>query len=165
MSIEQNLTGTAGEFFALFALSKMKFVCHHVPTDSYDALVRSGDKILRLQVKTRSSPSAVWGKYRPWYSFKTSKESGRNGNQRGGRVEASQYCDLLALVALDLEKVVFLLPSEAETHATLTASDFDGDCAAITLKKCGLISEVLSPPVRDARDDIQTNLFLQEAQS
>ena len=100
--INNTLTGDAGEFLTLYHLARLGFKCHHVPSVGYDLLVENENSIKRISVKARNSVGVAG------YGFRTHVEVGRSGNNRGTKENILIYADIVACVALDLERVVFV---------------------------------------------------------
>jgi hypothetical protein len=103
-------TGKAGEYLTCVDLILMGFVAF--PSEQglpYDVLLDTGNKLLKVQVKTTSEPRTVLqrSKDQKAYIFNV---------KRCGKGNASRYLsgeiDLFALVCLDVMKVVYILTTD-----------------------------------------------------
>lgn len=119
---DNELKGTAAEFFVLYKISMMGFAATHMPKTGFDLVLDVKGRLLRVQVKARSCHVSR-GKL---YGFKTCKEVGRSGKNRGVNTVLSESdCDIVAFVALDIEKVSFLHVSEINSLSSyLSCDDF-----------------------------------------
>jgi hypothetical protein len=100
---DHQLIGDAGEFLTLFHLAKNGFKAYHVPTNGYDLVVETDAGLKRISVKSRNPCKKNNG-----YGFSSSMEIGRSGSNRGKKILCKLYCEIIACVAIDIEKVIFL---------------------------------------------------------
>lgn len=166
MRTDQEFTGTAGEHLALYVLAKHGIVAHHVPANGYDAFIVNNNKTYRLQIKTRTKPvSNSAGYISNSYSFKCTTEIGRIGNIRGYLEHLSNgHCEIIACVALDLERVIFIKTDKInDNNISICATEFNEECETLSLLKCGFVfNKQNASHARDARDNIQIDIFNQE---
>lgn len=98
--------GKAGEYLACADLIIKGFIAF--PSEQglpYDILLDTGDKLLRVQVKTTEKPRIVQQRANPIPAYVFSiKRAGTNGNTRYSESEI----DLFALVCLDTMQVAYI---------------------------------------------------------
>lgn len=106
LDIHNDFIGRAGEFIVCAVLSEMGVFVHHVPSAGYDLIAEIDGELVRIQVKSRT-----YANCKSAYGFNASKElnKARNaGLKRQGRPLDKRDCDILACVAMDRRKVIFL---------------------------------------------------------
>ena len=100
-------TGKAGEYLVCADLILKGFVAF--PSEQglpYDVLLDTGNKLLKVQVKTTSGARKVPQRNKETNAYIFNVK--RNGNGHKGRYKDGEI-DLFALVCLDVMKVVYLL--------------------------------------------------------
>lgn len=106
----KNVLGRVAEFLACAAICEMGYRAIHAPGAGYDVLVDDLEGIWRLQVKAASkSDQRV---YRGSAQVEKSAHVDGNLRRRFRRAATQDDCDVIALVAMDLRRVVFLPVSE-----------------------------------------------------
>lgn len=128
---ENQQTGDAGEFLALYHLAKNGFKAYHLPSVGYDLIVETEIGLKRISVKTRNIDIRNHG-----YGFHSSVETGRSGSKRGIKKHCKFYCDILACVAIDIEKVIFIDAEKIKNiDIYLSQKEFIKDCEKLTLQQ------------------------------
>jgi len=126
VELSNDLVGRAAEFLTCSVLSELGVFVHHVPCAGYDLIAECAGTMLRIQVKARSAPTP--GTKNGGYGFKASREnrSSRIRGQRASRPLDRRDCDIIALVALDKRRAIFLPVEKACTGSiSISASEFD----------------------------------------
>lgn len=101
--IGDNAIGAGAEFYVCSVLALMGLTVHHMPTFGYDVLVDVRGAALRVQVK------ATRGMQGGCYRFGANKEVGNGRTSKRRMVALTEMdCDVLAFVAMDIKRVVFL---------------------------------------------------------
>jgi hypothetical protein len=123
--------GDAGEFLTLYHLAKNGFKAYHLPSVGYDIVIETEHGLKRVSVKTRNVDIRNCG-----YGFHSSVEVGRKGSKRGAKKPCKFYCDILACVALDIEKIIFIDAKKIESlDIYLSRKQFVDECEKFTLKE------------------------------
>lgn len=120
-----NVIGTVAEFLACAALAEMGYVVHHVPSAGYDVICDADGTLIRVQVKGVSRSEGRL--YRTSCSIEHgSKAIGGNLRKRIRVPLTSKHCDVIALVAIDRRRVLFLSVDDVSVSGTLACavSDF-----------------------------------------
>lgn len=116
--LSNDLKGRAGEFLACAALAELGVVAYHVPSPGFDVIAQVGTRLLRVQVKARSKVTVNGdGIIGGTYGFSTSVED-RKTQGRGKRTLSIDECDVVACVAMDLRRVLFLHISDISASSS-----------------------------------------------
>lgn len=116
--------GKAGEYLACADLVMKGLVAF--PSEQglpYDALVDTGKRLLRVQVKTTTAPRAIPQRAKDSYAYIFNvKRCGKNGTQRyeGGEI------DIFSLVCLDTRQVGYLLNGDMPETLNLRVDSLRG---------------------------------------
>jgi hypothetical protein len=98
---ENSRLGRAAEFYVCMVLCQMGYWAHHMDADGYDVAAETDRGLVRIQVKARSHRTPQ----NNGYIFKTRR---RNGNGNRERPLDARDCDVIAVVAADIQKVMFV---------------------------------------------------------
>jgi|GEM_PF-2548714 len=111
IDLQNDFIGRAGEHIVCAALAEMGAVVHLVPSPGYDLIADADGELVRIQVKT-SGAATDSGRY----SFSVLKEFGRHRRdaKRVKRPLDRRDCDVVALVALDKRRAIFLPVEKCE---------------------------------------------------
>ena len=107
--------GQSGEMFVTYKLSRVGEVVVQMPQNSRYDLIVMRDEPVRIQVKAARQPSNGRGSYQ----FQTARGGiyQKHTKTRVKKLYTEGDYDLLAVVALDIERVLFLPPEwEKETR-------------------------------------------------
>lgn len=133
------MTGQMGELLTAFQLVKMGYPTEIVRLEKIDLLTLvGGRKPLRVQVKAssckREYDTRKRGKRRPYSTYHFSVCSGGHPKQP----LTKEDCDIVALVAIDLEKIIFLRTKELEGRVTkrIGPTKFYDGCTRTTWDNC-----------------------------
>lgn len=117
-------TGDIGEHLCAVWLLEIGVSCKIVNVDCTDILATVDDAFIRIQVKSSNYNTRTDAiKPTPFYNFST-------GLGFKKEVITSKHCDIIALVALDIKRIMFKLPKLKQT-TRLRRPDF----ASPTLEK------------------------------
>ena len=121
--------GDLGEHLCVVSLLKMGYDCKIINLSTIDIVVPHHDKLVRVQVKgsnlhTRSDQKNPT----PFYFFSTAV---------GGKKEpiTNQHCDILALVALDIQSILFKIPC-GQASTRLKREHYTANIEEETWEKC-----------------------------
>ncbi len=121
--------GDIGEHLCVVSLLKMGYDCKIINLGTIDIVVPYNDKLIRVQVKgsnlhTRSDQKNPT----PFYFFSTAI---------GGKKEpiTTQHCDVLALVALDIQSIVFKIPC-GQASTRLKRKHYINNVEILTWEDC-----------------------------
>lgn len=128
-------TGQIGETVCMLRLLRMGVSCSFVHLNKTDILAQWEDKPIRIQVKSSTFKNSYRRKNgREYWCYHFSICSGGSPKQP----LTKEVCDVIALVALDLDKVIFLNVDDTNGHVTkrLGKKDFHALCEEDSWNKC-----------------------------
>ena len=116
--------GKAGEYLVCFDLIMKGFICY--PSEQglpYDLLLDTGEKLLKVQVKTTREPRTIPQRTNDYKSYLYQiRRMGKGGRKHYQENEV----DIFALVALDTRSVGYLKGSEAPMSLCLRCDEYKG---------------------------------------
>ena len=128
-------TGQIGETICMLRLLRMGVPCSLVHFLKTDILAQENKALVRVQVKSSSYKNSYRRKNgRAYWCYHFSICSG--GHPKQPLTKA--VCDVVALVAVDMDKVIFLNVEDLKGHVTkrLNKNNFYETCEEDSWKKC-----------------------------
>lgn len=128
-------TGQIGETICMLRLLRMGVPCSLVHFLKTDILAQEDKRHIRIQVKSSAYKNSYRRKNgREYWCYHFSICSG--GHPKQPLTKA--VCDVVALVALDMDKVIFINVEDLKGNVTkrLTKKDFYETCEEDSWKKC-----------------------------
>tara|TARA_Y100000401_G_scaffold41235_1_gene31329 strand:- start:864 stop:1280 length:417 start_codon:yes stop_codon:yes gene_type:complete len=105
-AIQKRIVGRAGEFLTAYHLELLGVSPRIVGGEDFDIVAIRGNRLLRIQVKTRDKTEKI----RNTYSFPLSKNKMRLSKDNA---------DIFAFVCLPVEKILFYTPEIIQKSQTL----------------------------------------------
>lgn len=118
-----NILGDVAEFLACAAIAEMGHKVHHVPSTGYDLIADVSGVLFRIQCK--GLHRTIGKRSHVTCQVEHGTTVGANMRRRIRRAMNSDDCDVIAVVAIDRRRVVFVSASSLTPGGGISVSNSD----------------------------------------